>query len=93
MRVMGIAGGLTDTRLSAAAEADITPEQACDAAEVMIFGTSFAILPVVEYDGNRIGDGRPGPVFKLLLGLMAQDETKNPGRPPRFRCTCRSLLI
>ena len=77
-RVMEIAGGLTDARLNAATEADITPEQACDAAEVMIFGTSFAILPVVEYDGNRIGDGRPGPVFRRLLELMVQDETKNP---------------
>jgi branched-chain amino acid aminotransferase len=77
-RIMEIAGGLTDARLSAAAEADITPEQAYDAAEVLIFGTSFAILPVVEYDGNRIGDGRPGPVFRRLLELMVQDETKNP---------------
>jgi len=77
-RAMEIAGGLMGAQLSAASEADITPEQAYGAAEVMIFGTSSTILPVVEYDGNRIGDGRPGPVFRLLMELMAQDETKNP---------------
>src|SRR5208283_1606908 len=77
-RAMEIARGLPGAQLSAAAEADITREQAYDAAEIMVFGTSFNILPVVEYDGNRIGDGRPGPVFKLLTELMAQDETKNP---------------
>ncbi len=77
-RAMEIARGLPGAQLSAAVEADITREQAYDAAEIMVFGTSFNILPVVEYDGNRIGDGRPGPVFKLLTELMAQDETKNP---------------
>ena len=77
-RAMEIAAGLMGSQLSASSEADITPEQAYGAAEIMIFGTSCTILPVVEYDGNRIGDGRPGPVFRLLMELMAQDETKNP---------------
>ena len=76
-RAMELAEGLTGTELAAAAEADITPEQACDAAEILIFGTSFNILPVVEYDGNRIGDGRPGPVFRRLMELMAEDQAKN----------------
>jgi branched-chain amino acid aminotransferase len=77
-RAMEIAGGSMGAQLSAAAEADITREQAYDAAEIMVFGTAFNILPVVEYDGNRIGDGRPGPVFRRLLELMVQDETINP---------------
>ena len=59
-----------------AAEADITPEQACDAAEVLVFGTSFGVLPVVEYDGKKIGEGRPAPVFRRLKELMAEDEKR-----------------
>jgi branched-chain amino acid aminotransferase len=76
-RVMELAPKLVGAQLSAAAEADITPQQAAGAAEVMVFGTSFNILPVVEYDGNRIGDGRPGPVFRRLTELIAEDQTKN----------------
>ena len=76
-RAMELARGLTGAQLTSTAEADITPEQACDAAEILIFGTSFIIFPVVEYDGKRIGDGRPGPVFRRLLELMAEDQAKN----------------
>lgn len=76
-RAMELARGLTSPRLAAVSEADITPEQASEASEIMIFGTSVNILPVVEYDGKRIGDGRPGPVFRELTKLMAEDQTKN----------------
>ena len=65
-------------RIAVITEADITREQAYDAAEILVFGTFFNIVPVVEYDGNRIGDGRPGPVFKRLLQLLAEDEVNNP---------------
>jgi branched-chain amino acid aminotransferase len=77
-RAMELARSLSGAELTAASEADITPEQAYDASEILVFGTFFNILPVVEYDGNRIGDGRPGPVFKLLLKLLAEDEAQNP---------------
>ncbi|MGO9555607.1 MAG: aminotransferase class IV [Syntrophobacteraceae bacterium] len=76
-RVMELARGLTGSQLTATAEADITPEQACDAAEILIFATSFNILPAVEYDGKMIGNGRPGPVFRRLLELMVEDQAKN----------------
>src|SRR5208337_1748968 len=42
-RVMELAGGLTGAQITAAAEADITPEQARGAAEIMVFGTPFNI--------------------------------------------------
>ncbi len=76
-RAMELARGLTGSQLQLAAEADITREQAYDAAEVLVFGTSIDVLPVVEYDGKKIGAGRPGPVFRRLKELMAEDE-KNP---------------
>lgn len=59
--------------LTKVAEADITREEAYEAAEVMMFGTSFDLLPVVDYDGQKIGEGRPGPVAKRLLELFASD--------------------
>ena len=77
-RAMELSGGLIGSELSSTTLADITPEQARDAAEILIFGTSVDVVPVVEYDGERVGDGLPGPVFKRLMELMVNDQTKNP---------------
>lgn len=60
--------------LTAIGEADITPGQAYAASEIMMFGTTFDILPVVRYDDRPIGSGRPGPVFKALLQLIEKDQ-------------------
>jgi len=76
-RAIELASRFAGDRISAVAEADITREQAAEAAEILVFGTSFNIFPVVEYDGNRIADGRPGPVFRRLAELMVEDQTKN----------------
>jgi branched-subunit amino acid aminotransferase/4-amino-4-deoxychorismate lyase len=76
-RVVELAGSLVGTELTAVSETDITREQAYDAAEMMTFGTSFDILPIVKYDGHRIGDGQPGPIFKRLLELLIEDQSKN----------------
>lgn len=59
--------------LTGTGEADITPQQAYEAAEVMVFGTSFDVLPVVNYDGRPIGDGRPGPFSRKFRDLMQKD--------------------
>jgi branched-chain amino acid aminotransferase len=77
-RAMELSGRLTGGELTMASEADITPEQAYDAAEILVFGTFLNILPVVEYDGKKIGNGRPGPVFRRLSQLLAEDESNNP---------------
>ncbi len=34
-----------------------------DADEIFLAGTIAEVVPVVEVDGQKIGDGRPGPVF------------------------------
>jgi branched-chain amino acid aminotransferase len=77
-RAMELARGLIGAELTAAAEADITCQQAYGAAEILVFGTFYNIIPVVQYDGHMIGTGRPGPVFRRLLQLMAQDQANNP---------------
>lgn len=38
-----------------------------NADEAFMTGTPFCILPVTTIDGQRIGTGRPGPVFKRLI--------------------------
>ena len=35
--------------------------------EVFITQTSSGIIPVVEIDGHKIGDGKPGPVTRKLM--------------------------
>jgi len=43
------------------------------AREVMVTGTSLNILPVVEFEGQKIADGKPGPIAKKLQALMLND--------------------
>lgn len=76
-RAIELARTLVGREISAVAEADITREQAYAAAEMFVFGTSVNVLPAVEYDGKKIGDGRPGPVFRRLLELFIEDESTN----------------
>jgi branched-chain amino acid aminotransferase len=45
--------------------------------EVMLFGTSINVLPVVSFDGRTIGDGAPGPVFSKLSSLLREDMSEN----------------
>jgi len=48
--------------------------------EVFLTGTGAELVPVVEVDGRRIGDGRPGPVFLRLLAAF-RERTKWDGVP------------
>ena len=73
-RAFELAHSLVGSELTAVSETDITREQAYDAAEMMTFGTTMDVLPIVQYDGHTIGDGRPGPVFTKLLALLGEDQ-------------------
>ena len=53
-------------------ERAITVEQACSAAEVFFTSASNFVVPVVTIDGNRIGDGRPGPCAAKLMALYVE---------------------
>lgn len=57
--------------------ARISPEEARDAHEMMIMGTSIGVLPVTQYDGSVIGDGHPGPVCSALGRLLEADMREN----------------
>lgn len=47
-------------------------EQVGQLEEAAISGSSRALLPVVEIEGQTIGDGCPGPVFKRLMALYSR---------------------
>jgi D-alanine transaminase len=48
-------------------EKSLTPQQATDADELFIAVTTKNIVPVVKFDGQIIGDGKPGRYTKLLM--------------------------
>jgi len=47
-------------------ESPIPEKELLAADEIMILGTTPEIMPVVDVDGARIGDGTPGPVTREL---------------------------
>ncbi|MFT4016733.1 MAG: aminotransferase class IV [Agriterribacter sp.] len=59
-----------------AATADISLHELKNAAEVFMTSTTKRILPVVEMDGIKIGDGRPGAITKALYKLFTQMEER-----------------
>ncbi len=38
--------------------------------EMFLTGTAAEVVPVVSLDGRQIGDGKPGPITRKLLGLF-----------------------
>lgn len=74
IRMMELAQSLVaEGKLAGLGEAEITPEQAYEAPEIMMFGTTIDVLPVVNYDGHIIGEGKPGPCFKAFAEILDQD--------------------
>jgi len=66
---------VADGTLAAAETRNITPEQASQAKEIFIFGTTTDCTPVIEWEGAPVGDGNPGPVSAKLLELLKTDMT------------------
>ena len=59
--------------LKAVRLADIPVQEGRDAAEMMLIGSSIKVAPVVEWDGQEIGDGKPGPITQKLLDMWNED--------------------
>ncbi len=66
-----------DGSLRALEHGDIARTEALAAAEVLIFGTTPDVTSVVEWDGQRIGDGRPGPIGTALNARLQRDQREN----------------
>jgi 4-amino-4-deoxychorismate lyase len=52
---------------------DIPVADARAAREMLLLGSSIRVAPIVEWDGKKIGDGKPGPGWKALLQLIDDD--------------------
>lgn len=52
---------------------EIPPEEGRRSAEMLLIGSSIKVAPVVRWDGEPIGNGKPGPVAKRLLELWRED--------------------
>ena len=52
---------------------DISVAEAHDSREMMLLGSSIKVAPVVQWDQQKIGDGKPGAVSKALLQLLDED--------------------
>ncbi len=59
--------------LAAVRLADIPLHEARDAAEMMLIGSSIKVAPVVQWDGQKIGGGKPGAIAKKLLEMWNED--------------------
>lgn len=59
---------LKDIRL-----ADLKKEDLCMAREIMMVGTTMAVLPVTRFEKSPVADGRPGPVAQKLCELILRD--------------------
>lgn len=78
LRAMDLARTLAGSGLLAGAQlAPIRREDIRAAREVLIAGTTINIAAGVVFDGNPVGDGRPGPVYRALSELLIEDMRSN----------------
>lgn len=75
---------LEDGLLSSIQEKDLTEEDIFKAQEVMMIGTTLDVLPVAEYEGQKIGAGKQGDVSAKLLKLLREDIKKGPKSTPIY---------
>jgi 4-amino-4-deoxychorismate lyase len=74
LRLLELAGTLRDQGLVRDVRVcDIPAAEARRSREMLLIGSSIKVAPVVQWDAQPIGDGRPGPVARALLGLLEED--------------------
>jgi 4-amino-4-deoxychorismate lyase len=73
LRLLELAPSLIGGVISGVEVCDIPVAEARRAREMFLIGSSVKVAPVVEWDGQPIGTGRPGPASKALLGLIEED--------------------
>jgi 4-amino-4-deoxychorismate lyase len=52
---------------------DVSKADALAAREMLLIGSSVKVAGIVQWDGDTIGDGKPGPVAAALLQLLEED--------------------
>jgi 4-amino-4-deoxychorismate lyase len=73
-RALDLARGLVvDGRLTGIVRRPLAPDDARRALELLIIGTTRDVLPAVEFEGEPVGDGRPGPVGRALREQLERE--------------------
>jgi 4-amino-4-deoxychorismate lyase len=74
LRLLELAERLKGEGLLSAIEVrDVPLAEARAAREMMLLGSSVKVVPIVQWDDQRIGDGKPGPVARALRNLLDED--------------------
>ncbi|MBM3820535.1 MAG: D-amino-acid transaminase [Acidimicrobiia bacterium] len=74
LRLLELAPALRDRGLITGVEVrDIPVAEARASREMVLLGSSIKVAPIVRWDAQAIGDGRPGPVAAALLRLLDED--------------------
>jgi 4-amino-4-deoxychorismate lyase len=74
LRLLELARRLQDQGLLKRVEVrDIPVDDARASREMLLLGSSVKVAPIVQWDAQVIGDGRPGPVARALLRLLEED--------------------
>ena len=74
LRLLELAPALRDQGLIKGIEVrDITVAEARASRDMLLLGSSIKVAPIVQWDKQTIGDGKPGPVAPALLRLLDED--------------------
>ena len=74
-RMLFLARKLVDAgELSGVALRNVPIEEWRAAREMLLLGSSLKVAPVVQWDDQLVGDGRPGPVARKLLAMWEADQ-------------------
>lgn len=78
VRTMELAEALVATgELSRVGFADLPLDSVRSAAELLVVGTTLDVVAVTRYDGDAVGNGKPGPIYVRLSKLLADDIRTN----------------
>ncbi len=56
----------------------IREEELYEAREIFAVGTTLNVAPIISYEGQTVGDGKPGVIAQLLNDLLVRDILENP---------------
>jgi 4-amino-4-deoxychorismate lyase len=74
LRILELAHVLRDQGLLKDVEVrDIPLAEARASSEMLLLGSSVKVAPIVQWDAQAIGNGKPGPVARALLRLLEED--------------------
>jgi len=75
MRALHLAQDLVhQKKIKGITEQSLHEKDILAAKEVMMIGTTLDVLPVTQYEGKKIGDGKPGFIAQTLRRLLLEDQ-------------------